>query len=150
VELTLVSNAPADINPTVPIPVGPDPTKTDTVMPPAEPSTGTSPLRITGFAALGVGAIGIGVGGLLWLGAKSKHDEAVTHCTPSCDDTARSLQSEAKDRGAIAPIMGIMGGVLAAGGVALMLFAPRATTARLRAAPWATATSAGVGTAATF
>ncbi|WP_394834629.1 soluble NSF attachment family protein [Pendulispora rubella] len=91
-------------------------------------SSSWSPLRIAGAATAGVGAIGLGVGVVTALIAKSKHSDATDQgCSGSaCPNAgAASTERDAASVANISTVSFIAGGVLLAGGVALYLFAPR-------------------------
>lgn len=105
------------------------------VEPPAAPYSPPSKLRPIGFAMMGVGAIGIGAGVIFGFSAISRRNQA------GCDgndcsgapigsgDTLRDAQSSAT----ASTICFIGGGLLAAGGVALFVLAPRGSTTRASA-----------------
>jgi hypothetical protein len=111
--------------------------------PAAQPSGWQRPL---GIAAIGVGAAGVAVGAVLGGIAIAKKDESNAHPCNAFNEclTAEgaALRNEARRFGDAATVAIIAGGVLAAGGVTLVLLAPKATktaqgpvAARLRAAP---------------
>lgn len=79
-----------------------------------------------GLVVAGVGVIGLGVGTVLGLGAKSTFDDSDPHCDDAgmCDQTGVDLRSDAVDQGNLATIVFIGGGVLAATGVVLWATAP--------------------------
>jgi serine/threonine-protein kinase len=91
---------------------------------------------IAGYVVAGVGLVGLGAGAFFWQRGGSKHDEALDHCKPNCDETAKSLQEDAEQATTIGNIAMIGGGALLVGGVVLVLTAPSAKTeARFRAQP---------------
>jgi hypothetical protein len=104
--------------------------------------------KIVGFALSAAGVVGLGVGGALWLSAKSKHSDALGNCRPNCNDTARSLQSEAVDEMRLSTVVSIVSGVVLAGGVVLVLTAPAAspkpTPRYVKITPLVAGTSAGM------
>lgn len=77
--------------------------------------------RTYALIAGGVGVVGLGVGTFLALGAKSKYNDAKSHCkdgTSGCDSEAASLSSDAKSQATLATVgfgVGVAG--LAAGAV---------------------------------
>jgi hypothetical protein len=82
--------------------------------------------RALGLAAAGVGLVGIVVGSVAGLSAKSKNDDALTHCTGNlCDQTGLSLTHDAKSAASLSTIAFIVGAGMIAGGAALWLTAPR-------------------------
>ncbi len=85
--------------------------------------------RTIGVVVAGAGVVGLAVGGVLGLGAKSKFDEASSHCDgDACDPTGIALRHEAVGRGNTATIVfGIGAAALVAGGV-IWLTAPNGTT----------------------
>ena len=92
--------------------------------------------RILGYVVTGTGVVALGAGIYFWQNGRSKHDEAVEHCDPQCDATARSLQDEAQSSTTLGNIGMIGGGVLILGGAVLLLTAPSAKVeARLRVQP---------------
>ena len=96
----------------------------------------------------GVGALGMGVGAIFGLAAKSKWDDAKAKCTPDgCGDESQSLASTARTDATIGSIGVIGGGVLLAGGVVWWLLAPSERTAiasASRSAPRVVPTPNGV------
>lgn len=104
-------------------------------------SDGGSPLKVVGFIAAGVGIAGLGLGTIFGLKASSKLS------APQCDTSAKvcdpGVLGEAKSAATISTIGFVAGGVLLAGGVTLVLLAPKGTaggmsetkTTRLSATP---------------
>jgi hypothetical protein len=104
-------------------------------------SGGRSPLIPVGFIAAGVGVAGLAVGTIFGLEASSKLS------APHCDTAAKvcdpGVIGDAKSAATVSTIGFIAGGVLVAGGVTLVLLAPRGgesaptetKSARLSAAP---------------
>lgn len=95
------------------------------VVPPLEPTsaapvstTTTSPIGVRRIAALGLGAVGalaIGAGIGVGLAAKSRYDDAGSHCDATgCDDTGASIKRGAVAQGNVATVL-VAAGVLAAG-----------------------------------
>ena len=134
-------------------PVAPEPVV------PVEPSAPPGRTqRILGLAAGGVGVIGLGVGALLALKARSSYDasNADGHCQTNnhCDVPGLSDRNDAYSFATGATVALIAGGVLAAAGVVLYLTAPRAsspaTTGRLQVVPALTLRGGSVALAGSF
>jgi hypothetical protein len=103
-----------------------------------QPTGGASP--ILGLSLLGLGAAGVVVGSVLGLAAKSKWDEARTHCPVgnACYDDAFAPHDDATKDATISTIAFAVGGVgLAAGTIVLVTSrgrsANQATTVGVRA-----------------
>jgi hypothetical protein len=92
----------------------------------------SSSLRWASVAAIGAGAIGLGVGGLLGLSAKSSYDDARRlHCpTGACDPQGLSGIADAQGRARVATVFVGVGAVVAATGVVLWLAAPSGAEAK--------------------
>jgi hypothetical protein len=123
--------------------------------PPTEPP-GTSPLRIAGYATAGVGGamlIGGVVTGLL---ASSKYNTLTGKCVNNrCPDTLQSDKDSVNSLATITNVLLIGGGVLAAGGLTMVLVAPShspttGSTPSLRVAPSAWAGGGGLFANGTF
>lgn len=98
---------------------------------PAAPSAERGPAhrwqRPLGWSAVGLGGVGFVASAWLWGRADAKHEQALEHCTPRCDDTARSLQHEAVQAAQLTTATLVAGaGLVAVGGV-LVLMAPPST-----------------------
>jgi hypothetical protein len=96
--------------------------------------------RIIGGVAAGAGVIGVAVGAVLGIVAKSKLDQsnADGHCdaADTCDGTGLGLRSSAGSAALGSTVAFIAGGVLVAGGAVLWFTAPHATAgARVGLAP---------------
>lgn len=84
------------------------------------------PVRWPGFVALGVGAVGIGVGGVTGLLAKRDADavldgcDARLNCRPEDEDRAE----RGRTYGTVSTVSFIVGGAFAAAGTALLLWPP--------------------------
>jgi hypothetical protein len=95
--------------------------------------------RLAGALAAGAGVIGIAVGSVLGIVAKSKLDQsnADNHCdaTDACDGTGLSLRSSAESAATGATVAFVVGGVLVAGGAVLWFTAPRPESAHVGLAP---------------
>lgn len=92
---------------------------------PAEGSSGKGQ-RVAGLVVGGLGVVGLGVGTFFGLQAKSKNDDAASHCVNDtrCDATGIQLDKEGRDAATISTIAFIAGGALTVGGVVLYLTAP--------------------------
>jgi hypothetical protein len=111
------------------------------------PARDGAPLRTIGFAALGVGVVGVGVGAFFGLTAMSKNNAA--HCDSGavCDDP--QARRDAKSAALLADISFAAGAVFAGTGLALVLVAPsndraKRDAARVEAAPSFGARAAGM------
>jgi hypothetical protein len=100
-------------------------------VPPQTPPAHSSPLKTAGLVVGAVGLVGLGVGTVFGVLAMSKNSSANDgHCgsafggTNNCDATGLSLRSDAVKFGNVSTVAFIAGGVLAAGGLGLWLFAP--------------------------
>lgn len=95
---------------------------------PDAPSGGMGTLRIVGLIGGVVGVAGLAAGGVLGGLAAGKVGESSEHCdgsTPArCDAVGLGLRRDALDLATFANVAFIAGGVLAASGAALFLFAP--------------------------
>jgi hypothetical protein len=121
VVLTLPQPAPGAQTPVA----GPAPTP----LPPAEPPSRsflTEPA--VAYGALGVGAVGLGIGTaylVSYLGAKHDADKAFAACMPDCSTAERShldqLDSRTAERGTISVIGMVVGGLGVATGVTLLV-----------------------------
>jgi hypothetical protein len=96
----------------------------------------SSPLRLTGLVAAGIGVVGLGVGGYYGIVAINKQHDA--HC-PGNVCTAPSgkpdVLREANDAAKLSTAFMIGGGVFLAGGAALWLLSPRPGGAQVALAP---------------
>jgi hypothetical protein len=104
---------------------GPEETSTTS---PRSPSTG-SVQRTVGLAAGGIGVVGLIVGSVFGLVAKSTYDGALAGCPngpPSpCSPQAVAESGTAHDQATVSTVGFVAGGLLLAGGAALYLTAPR-------------------------
>ena len=102
--------------------------------------------KAVGLVLGGSGAVALGVGAVLWLGAKSKHDDALAQCSSGngaagpyshCGEVARSDNDAAKSRGAVADaVLGVGGALLLVGGIlAFTSLGSSETATGLRVAP---------------
>ena len=85
----------------------------------------TSPVGIRRIAALGLGAVSavaIGAGIGAGLGAKSRYDDARSHCDATgCDETGASIQRGAVGQGNLATALIALGVLAGAGGIYLWI-----------------------------
>lgn len=79
--------------------------------------------RVIGVSLVGAGAVGVGVGTVLGLVAKSQFDKANNESNPS---SKTSDSSTAVSTGNVGTIVGIVGAVVGVGGLVLWLTAPSA------------------------
>jgi hypothetical protein len=109
--------------------------------PPAEQSSGGSPLRTVGFVTAGVGGAALIGGVITGLMAKGKESEALDQCEGNdCEPEAEESFDSAASLATVTNVLLIGGGVLAAAGVGLIVFggssgaeqAPHAATAAPR------------------
>lgn len=97
--------------------------------------------RAVGWVLTGVGVVGVGIGAGFGLSSISKRDESREHCVvDACDATGVGLRDDAIRNGNVATIATIAGGAAVAGGLILVLTAPRSSgsrerSGRLRAVP---------------
>ncbi len=143
--------APAGAPAIAAAPVGPAPVASATVTaapldgaadfpPPVVESSGATQ-RAIGWVVAGAGVVGLGVGGGFGLSSIKKRDESRSHCVvDQCDSDGVGLRDDALRNGNIATIVTIAGGAAVAGGLILVLTAPKDTHPRagkLRAIPTA-------------
>ncbi|HEY4160032.1 MAG TPA: hypothetical protein VGM29_18095 [Polyangiaceae bacterium] len=113
-------------------------------------SASSSPLRPIGLVAGGLGVVGIGIGAVFGLKAKSANtsSKANGHCDATgCDATGKSLRNDAFSDAGISTALFIAGGVLVAGGVTLYLVGGKkseTSAATLALTPSASNTGAGL------
>jgi hypothetical protein len=95
-----------------------------------EPSgSGPSTQRIVSYVAIGLGAVGVGVGTIFGLRTSSIWADAKTHCTGvECDRTGVTLATDAKNAGTVSTISFIAGGLLLAGGAILFFTSPTSSS----------------------
>ncbi len=90
--------------------------------------------RTIGWVVAGVGVVGVGLGAGFGLSSIGKRNESRTHCVvDQCDVDGVSLRDDAIRNGNIATIATIAGGAAIAGGLILVLTAPKTTESRERA-----------------
>lgn len=85
-----------------------------------------STLRLAGLIGGGAGGAGLVVGGVFGLVASSKWSSAKTDCGAGCGPTAPAQQekSSAQSAATVSTVSFVLGGALAAGGLALFFMAP--------------------------
>jgi hypothetical protein len=96
------------------------------------PGLGTQ--RVLALVAGGIGVVGIGVGTVFGLQAKSRHDEAENYCSGAVCTDRRGVTAgdDARSAANVSTIAMIIGAVGVAGGVTLWLTAPRENTTTAR------------------
>ncbi len=83
--------------------------------------------RLAGLVVGGVGVVGLGVGTVLGLGAKSTFDESSDHCVDNrCSDEGLSLRDDAVKQGNVATVVFGLGAAAVVGGAVLYFTAPSA------------------------
>ncbi len=139
VDATVQVDTPEGAERVAQIPVlAPAPTKVEkpiekpaplTPPPPIEDPNKGNTQRIVGLVTGGVGIVGLGVGAVYGLMAKSKKSDSDAHCFAGdvCDSDGLVLRHEAGGRADVATVGFIAGGVLVAAGVVIYLVAPRAS-----------------------
>ncbi len=120
----------------------------DATQPPPPPRTEGSPgkaQRIVGLAVGGVGIVGLAIGTVFGLQAKSKNDDASAACPdPShCSQAGIDLDKKARDAATISTIGFIAGGALLVGGAVLFFTAPSGSPAESAASLGVRATPGG-------
>ena len=111
--------------PAPPVTVDPAPARSDSPGAPSESSSGSF-LRTTGFVVGGAGIVGLGLGAVFGLRASGKKDDANCDATTSeCDPGALA---DARSAATVSTVGFIAGGVLLAGGLGLVLFAPSSSS----------------------
>jgi hypothetical protein len=132
-----------------PPPVTPPPPSTTSEQPPPATSSGGT-VRTVGIIVGVVGLAGLGTGAAFGLVAKSKNDEALqpancpTHTL--CTQNGLDLTHDAKTAATLSTVSFIAGGVLAAGGIVLVLTAPSSSPRTgLRITPLLAPSVAGLG-----
>jgi hypothetical protein len=119
-------------------------------------SGGSNGLRYASFAALGVGAVGLGLGTVFALQSAGKRKDADNYC-PNPDqcpialrDTVNGLDDDARKAQTMSLVGFVVGGVGVAAGVTMLVLSGKksepATTAKSATLhPWIGPTSVGVG-----
>ncbi|HEY8074212.1 MAG TPA: hypothetical protein VIF62_08885 [Labilithrix sp.] len=124
VEIPLLED---ESQPATPTPgVTPTPKEPDKL--PTEETNDGGTQRILGIVAIGVGVVGVGVGTFFGLRTGSQWNDAKAHCSGfDCDATGVDLAGQAQTSGNVSTVAFIVGGVFAAGGLALYFTAPSGT-----------------------
>jgi tetratricopeptide (TPR) repeat protein len=114
----------------------PPPTRAAPARPSAPSPRGASWLPAAGAAAVGGGALGLGVGTFFGLKAVSKNRTAGESCTgrDCTNPRALTLTAEARDDARVSTVGFVAGGALLVGGLALLL-APRGASSPSALAP---------------
>jgi hypothetical protein len=126
-EIELAVGAPAATGSVTPPPTNDVAPKAPATVEPVRPSNGdgSSARRTAGFAALGVGAIGLGaglLGGLLTMNAKSTAD---SNCpAPGCNSTGLDAESRGKTWSTVSTVGFVAGGLGLATGAGLLWLWP--------------------------
>jgi tetratricopeptide (TPR) repeat protein len=127
---TLEPHAPAPVavgtSPAVasaaPPPSAPAVATTAPIAAPGPPQSATHPARIAGWTLVGVSVAAAGAGTVFGLSAKSSGSDWVSATTPAA---WQSAQDDAHSKATVATVSWIAAGVLAAAGVATLLFLDR-------------------------
>lgn len=108
----------------------------------APPKTGGSALRALGYVASGAGIVGLGLGTFFGVSAISNKSDASCNENDECDPTKLA---DARSSATMATVGFVAGGTLLAGGLVLLIIAPRRTspTGRIEAAPSVSQNEAG-------
>lgn len=112
--------------------------------------------RTVGLVVGGVGVVGLVLGGIFGLSAKSKWAEAQANCKPGCapDAPAQSTKNDAQSAATLATVSAIAGATLVAGGAVVFFLAPSsrspAAASKLRFVPDVGARSASFSFGGTF
>lgn len=121
------------------------------------PETGTDDggtRRWIGLGAMGLGVVGVGLGsvfGVLAMSAKNQSNSGPCNAADQCTAEGLSDRKDAESKATLSTIGFVAGGVLAAGGLAIYLTAPRApSTTGLRIAPSFAAGGGGAAVLGSF
>jgi len=100
------------------------------------PNSGAT-LRTAGLAVTGLGVVGVAVGTIFGLTAKSKNDDAASQCPSNAcpNQQGVSLTEDARHAATISTVGFVAGGLLVAGGLTLYFTAPKDQRTALRLAP---------------
>ena len=126
------------------VPVDPNVAASTTERPTIDPRPRRQ--RTIGYVIAGAGVLGIGLGTYFGLHAKATYDDASAHCPAgpaSCDGAGVNGGHDAHAHATVSTVAFVAGGALIAGGVFLVLTAPKVGSVTLR--PTAGARSAGFG-----
>ena len=84
--------------------------------------------RTAGWVAAGAGVVGLGIGAGFGLSSLSKRNDSRSHCVGNqCDPDGFALRNDAIRNGNVATVATIIGGAAIAGGIVLVLTAPKST-----------------------
>jgi hypothetical protein len=106
--------------------------------PPETPPAGSGPWKTVAVVVAGAGVVGVALGAVFGLGAKSDNDQALQNCRTStlCSDKGLSLTQSAKSAATASDIAFGVGAAAIAAGVVIWITAPRASAATgIRAVP---------------
>jgi hypothetical protein len=133
---------------------------------PTSPTSGPSPetptdagdpgrtRRLIGLAGMGVGVVGIGLGSVFGIMAKSSLDQSNNgpcNASDHCNGTGLSERQDASSKATLSTVFFVAGGIIAAGGVVLYLTAPSASSgAAVTVAPAPMAGGGGALLSGTF
>jgi hypothetical protein len=122
-----------------PPPPPPESRKEVPYFPPPE-SESTPWQKPVGLAIAGAGALGMAVGGLFGLSARSTYNDAFDgggcdRATKECDAAGQSSVDDARSKATMSTIFFVAGGALAAGGLVLFFTAPSGKRTGVRVAP---------------
>lgn len=146
--------------------VAPPPSPPSPVVPPA-PAPFTEPpsavhgdppawQKPVGLTMLGVGVIGMGVGTVVGLSAKSKYDGAFAdgggcdRATKQCDAPGQSAIDDARSKATLSTIFFVAGGALTVAGAVVFITAPSARSRALQVAPTGYAGGGGLALSGTL
>jgi hypothetical protein len=110
-------------------PPPPPPTAASASPPPPPPPPASNGQRIAGYVVGGVGVVGLGLGVVFTMSAKSKYNDSVGNCAATdknlCNSTGVAQRNDARSAGNIATIATGLGAAAVIGGVVLVLTAPK-------------------------
>ena len=130
-------------------PPPPPPLLTTTTEPPGVHGDPPAWQKPVGLVLVGVGVIGLGVGSVFGLSAKSKYSGAFDgggcdRATKSCDAPGQSAVDDARSKATLSTILFVSGGVLTVAGAVVFLTAPSSSRRALQVAPTTYAGGAGL------
>ncbi|CAN5882225.1 hypothetical protein BH11MYX4_BH11MYX4_54860 [soil metagenome] len=138
-----------------------------TAPPPPPPTTFTEPptavhgdppawQKPVGLVLVGVGVVGMGVGTVFGLSAKSKYDGAFAdgggcdRATKQCDAPGQSAIDDARSKATLSTILFIAGGALTVAGAVVFITAPSSRARALQVAPTGYAGGGGLSLSGTL
>jgi hypothetical protein len=141
--------------PTTPAALAPAPTPQPT--PPSSTVPGTAPggaetssgggQRTAGLVVAGAGIVGLGVGAILAISAKSTYNDSLSKCEPGnpglCTSPGVGERDNARTAGDAATVAFVVGGAAVAAGAVVWILAPRALVVRASTATMFVAPSLG-------